>query len=444
MIKTGQEWSVYSDRENWWSPVRVVMVLEDEVEVQYLDALGRPDLTRTEKLSRAQMLSEPGRFGWTRTQCRSFPQTKMTPPIEDQTADPRLAAIVESSDDAIIAKDLNGVILSWNRAAERLFGYTASEVFGRPITVIFPPDRIEEEAVILDRIRRGERVDHYETARRRKDGQIISVSATISPIRDASGKVIGASTILRDLTGRNARDQRIQELQAELAHVQRLNELGQVVSTLVHEVNQPLTAISNYVNACRRLVTTGDRERVQAVLERIADQTDRTREIVQRIRDFVKKRDVQMRAENLSQVIEEAVALTRSSVRDAGLTLDAQIDPAGLQVEIDKVQVQQVLFNLLRNGIEAMQDQPRRELVVATSLVQGGMVEISVADTGPGLAYEVRKKLFQPFVTTKASGMGVGLSVCRAIVEAHQGRLWADDNSGEGTVFRFTVRHAGV
>ena len=357
---------------------------------------------------------------------------------------PWLVAIIESSDDAILTKDVNGVILSWNRAAERLFGYTAAEIIGRPITVIFPPDRVEEEAVFLDQISRGETVDHYETARRHKDGQIISVSVTISPIGDASGKVIGASTILRDLTNRNARDQRIEELQTELAHVQRLTELGQVVSTLVHEVNQPLTAISNYVNACRRLVTTGDGERIQAVLERIADQTNRTREVVQRIRDFVKKRDVQMRAENLSHVIEEAIALTRSSVRDTGLTLYRKINPTDLQVEIDKIQVQQVLFNLLRNGIEAMQDWPRREIAVATSRAEEGMVEISVADTGPGLPDEVRKRLFQPFVTTKATGMGVGLSVCRAIVEAHRGRLWADDNPGGGTVFRFTVRHAGV
>jgi two-component system sensor kinase FixL len=353
-----------------------------------------------------------------------------------------LAAIIESSDDAIIAKDLNGVILSWNRAAERLFGYTAAEVFGQPITVIFPPDRIEEEAVILDRIRRGETVDHYETTRRRKDGEIISVSATISPIRDASGMIVGASKILRDLTRRKARDRRIQELQSELAHVQRLNELGQVVSTLVHEVNQPLTAISNYVNACRRLAPTGDQKRVQSALERIADQADRARQIVQRIREFVNKSDVQMRAESLSQVIEEAVALTRTSIRDTGLTLDIQIGQAGVQVEIDKVQVQQVLFNLLRNAIEAMQEWPRRELAVVTSHVQGGLVEISVADTGPGLPDEVRQKLFQPFVTTKATGMGVGLSVCRTIVEAHQGRLWAEDNPGGGTVFRFTVRRA--
>jgi len=356
----------------------------------------------------------------------------------------RLAAIVESSDDAILAKDLNGVILSWNRAAERLFGYTASEVLGLPVTVIFPPDRVEEEAVILGRIRSGERVAHYETARRRMDGRIIDVSVTISPIRDASGNIAGASTIFRDLTGRNIRDQRILELQTELAHVQRLNELGQVVSTLVHEINQPLTAISNYVNACRRLVTTGDQDRMRAVLERIADQTNRTREIVKRIRDFVKKRDVQMRAEDLSQVIEEAIGLTRASVRDRGLTLAVDTDPPGVQVEIDKVQVQQVLFNLLRNAIEAMQDQPKRELMVATSVVQSGMVEISVADTGPGLVAEVRTKLFQPFVTTKANGMGVGLSVCRAIVESHRGRMWADDNPGGGTVFRFTVRHVGA
>ena len=182
----------------------------------------------------------------------------------------------------------------------------------------------------------------------------------------------------------------------------------------------------------------------QAALERIADQTERTREIVQRIRDFVKKRDVEMRAENLSQVIEEAVALTRSSVRDASLTLEVEMDSNDLHVEIDRVQVQQVLFNLLRNGIEAMQDQARRELLVATNLVPGGMVQISVADTGSGLPDEVRQRLFEPFVTTKANGMGVGLSVCRAIVEAHRGRLWTDDNPGGGTVFHFTVRHAGA
>ena len=361
---------------------------------------------------------------------------------ENQIEDPRLAAIVDWSDDAIISKDLSGTVLSWNRAAEQLFGYTAAEIIGKPITIIFPPERVSEEASILAQIARGERIAHYETERRRRDGQVISVSVTISPIRDAGGRIIGASKIIRDLTDRNARERRIQELQAELAHVQRLTELGQFVSMLVHEVNQPLTAIATYANACRRLVTVGDFTRLATPLDRIVEQTSRAGEIVQRIRDFVKKSDALMRPEDMSHVIKEAIALTKTCVKDDGVTLEMQRVPTGLQAEIDKVQVQQVLFNLLRNGIEAMRGQPRPKIKVATKLAREGMIEISVADTGPGLADEVRAKLFQPFVTTKKDGMGIGLSVCKAIVESHAGRLWVDDNPGGGTIFRFTVLHA--
>ena len=197
-------------------------------------------------------------------------------------------------------------------------------MIGQPLTIIFPPDRIEEEAFILGRIARSQSVEHYETVRRRKDGRIIKVSATISPIRDASAKIIGASKILRDLTDRDARDQRIQELQAQLAHVQRLTELGQVVSTLVDEVNQPIAAIRNYLSACRRLAAAGNHEGVKTALERMEDQTVRTSEIVQRIRDFVKKHDAKMQPESLSNVIDEAVALTRSSLRGDFPTLTVQ------------------------------------------------------------------------------------------------------------------------
>jgi two-component system sensor kinase FixL len=352
---------------------------------------------------------------------------------------------VESSDDAIIGKDLSGVVFAWNRAAELLLGYTASEMVGQPLTLIIPPDRSEEEVVILAQIGRGERVEHYETTQRCKDGRVIKVSATVSPLRDASGRITGVSKILRDVTDRDARERRILELQAELTHVQRLTELGQVVTTLVHEVNQPITAIGNYLNACRRLAATGKLTEVQAAIERMEDQTKRASEIIQRIRDFVTKRDVQMQAEDLSLVIDEAVALIRASMADEVPTLTVQMDPAVPHVEIDKVQVQQVIFNLMRNGIEAMQDQPRRELTVATRGAQDGMVEISVADSGVGLLHHVRGRLFQPFVTTKPTGMGVGLSVCQGIVELHGGRIWADDAiTAGGTVFRFTVRRAGT
>jgi two-component system sensor kinase FixL len=257
----------------------------------------------------------------------------------------------------------------------------------------------------------------------------------------SSGSVAG---YLRDVTDRDARERHIRELQAEITHVQRLTELGQVVTTLVHEVNQPITAIRNYLNACRRLAATGNLTGVQAALERMEDQTKRASEIIQRIRDFVMKRDVQMQPEDISLVIDEAVALIRASLAGEVPTLTVQVDPTEPHVEIDKVQVQQVLFNLMRNGIEAMQDQPRRELTVATRAARGGMVEISVADTGPGIPDDVRSRLFQPFVTTKTTGMGVGLSVCQGIVQSHGGRLWADDDiMGDGTVFRFTVRNAG-
>jgi two-component system, LuxR family, sensor kinase FixL len=350
-----------------------------------------------------------------------------------------LAAIVESSEDAIISKDMHGIVMSWNRAAERLFGYSASEIIGQPITMIFPADRLGEEAAILTRILRGERLEHYETMRRHKGGRTISVSVTISPIVDANRKVVGASKIIRDLTERDERDRRIQDLQMELAHVQRLTELGQVVSALVHEVNQPLAAIRNYVNACQRLIASGKQEQVQGGLKLIGDQIDRARQIVERIREFVKKGDAQMRAEHLPDVIQEIIMLTQASVREEGVRVATQLDPMASAAQINKVQVHQVLFNLLRNGIEATQGQLRRQLTVATRPADSDMLEISVADTGSGLPEEIRGRLFQPFVTSKANGMGVGLSVCRTIVETHGGRLWAEDNPGGGTVFRFTV-----
>ena len=357
-------------------------------------------------------------------------------------AQSRLAVIVESSSDAIVSKDLAGIVTSWNGAAEQLLGYTAREMIGYSITTIFPPNRVDEEASILAKIGYGERVERYETVRRHKSNREIAVSVTVSPIRDAEGIVVGASTIIQDLTERELQDRRIRELQTELAHVQRLTELGQVVSTLVHEVNQPLTAIGNYVNALRRLLVVGQQEHVEGALERIGAQTHRARQIVERIREFVRKDETRMRAEHLPQVFDEIVNLTEASVRQEGLRITTYVDPMASAAEIDKVQVHQVMFNLMRNAIEAMQDQPRRELAVMSKPADQGMLEISVADRGPGLPDEVRAKLFQPFVTTKPTGMGIGLSVCHEIVQTHGGRLWVEDNPGGGTVFRFTVRRA--
>ena len=242
---------------------------------------------------------------------------------------------------------------------------------------------------------------------------------------------------------RDEQTRRIRELEGELAHAQQLAD-GQVVSALIHEIAQPITAVKNYLNACRRLAASGNQAGVQTALDRMEENTSYASDIIKRIRDYVKKRDVQIQPEVLSNVINEAMALAGSSIRDNDVTLNVEVDQSVQLAEIDRVVVRQVLFNLMRNSLEAMQDQSRRELTICAKEAPAGMVEISVADTGPGLSDEVRRKLFQPFVTTKPGGMGVGLSVCHLAVKRQGGRLWADDNIGGGTVFRFTINRANL
>lgn len=243
-------------------------------------------------------------------------------------------------------------------------------------------------------------------------------------------------------TERLERERRLGELRSELIHVSRLSELGQMVSALAHEVNQPLTAIGNYIRAGQRLAERGEAEKAQAALGKAADEAARAGAIIQRLRDFVKKGERALRAEALGTLIEEtmALALVGAERRDVGVEL--RLDPAAAAAFIDKIEIQQVLLNLVRNAVEAMADMPRPRLVIATAPAADDRIEVSVADNGPGLPAEVRAKLFQPFVTTKSSGMGVGLSICHSIIEAHDGRLWAEDNPEGGTVFRFTVPRA--
>ena len=354
-----------------------------------------------------------------------------------------LASIVTSSHDAIIGKTLDGVVTSWNRAAEETFGYAADEIIGQHIEILFPPDRLAEEDMIVARLNRGERVDHHETVRRRKDGRDIQVSLSVSPIYDDHGQVVGASKIVRDITDQKLVRERMEMLQAELLHVSRLNDMGQMASAFAHELNQPLSAIGNYVHGVRRLIDAGDLSRAAAGCDRAADQVKRVAEVIRRLRDFVKKDKGSQHLEPLGPVIEEASALAQVAVRSEGVSFTHRFSPDAACAVIDKVQVQQVIVNLIRNAIEATAGFPRREITIATEPSGEGMVDISVSDTGPGISPEIREKLFQPFVTTKASGMGVGLSLCRTIVEAHGGRIWADADGSGGAVFHFTVSGAG-
>ena len=351
----------------------------------------------------------------------------------------RLTTIVESPNDAIIGKTLDGIVSDWNAGAEAMFAYSATEIVGRPIALLSPPECITEEAAILDRVRHGEKVETFETTRRRKDGRVIPVALTISPTLDLSGTLVGASTIVRDLSEGVDRDRRLKELQLELVHVTRLSGIGQLVAALVNEIDQPLTAISGYVGGLRRQLAFDDWERMPFALQKIAEQNDRACAIMHRLHDFVRKGAPTTRGEDLTSTILEAVELASIATAAQGVALSTRIARDATRVEIDRIQIRQVLLNLIRNGMEAMEGCPRRALTVAAWAEGEGMVEISVADTGPGLPVEVLTNLFEPFATTKPNGMGIGLSICHSIVEEHGGRLWVE-SSPAGTVFHFTLR----
>jgi two-component system sensor kinase FixL len=351
-----------------------------------------------------------------------------------------LATIVESSDDGIIGKTLDGTVTSWNRAAEAIFGYNSQEMIGQPITLLLPPERLHEEAMILGRLRRGERMNRYETTRLRKDGSEIAVVLTLSPIRDPAGRIIGVSKIVRDITAERRSQSRIDELQAELVHVARLSTLGQMASAIAHELNQPLTAVANYAGALARLLKAGNAvpERAPEVVERIRAQIGRAGEVIRRLRDHVAKRGATRRPEDVNEVVAEAVDLALVGTRHQGVHTDLRLDASVGIASIDRVQIGQVLINLVRNAIEAMQNSERSELIVATKL-DNSVVKILVGDTGSGISPDVAERLFQPFVTTKVSGLGLGLSICREIVEAHGGQITVSTNSAGGTDFTVTL-----
>jgi two-component system sensor kinase FixL len=351
-----------------------------------------------------------------------------------------LAAIVDSSNDAIISKTLSGKITSWNKASEKLFGYSAAEMLGTPITRLFPEDRLHEEAEIIERIKSGESLEHYETQRCHKDGSLIDVSVTVSPIKDSLGTVIGASKTVRDITEQKQTEIRLALLSNELNHVARLSEMGQISAALAHELNQPLAAVLNYTNLARRLISTQSTpEKTLEAVDKASEQAIRAGQIIKRLRDFVTKRESTRTLEDISEVAEDAVALGLVGSKTQDIRVETEFSEGLPLVLMDRIQIQQVLVNLLRNAAEAMAETPRRELTLTTERDSQGMVAIRVADTGVGIDAGVSERLFSPFVTTKPSGMGIGLAISRSIVESHGGKLWMLPNPGGGTVFQFTL-----
>lgn len=354
----------------------------------------------------------------------------------------RWRSIVDTVPDAIIVIDAVGTVESFSPAAERLFGYAAGEVVGHNVKMLMPqPYRDAHDGYLARYMRTGERriigIGRIVVGQR-KNGETFPMELAVGEFASPNGSFF--TGFVRDLTERQEAERRIGDLQTELLHASRLSVMGQMASTMAHELNQPLTAVTNYLEAGRHLIATGAAppERIADLMEKAVAQAQRAGEVIRQLRRFVSKGETERRTQNLNHLVEEALALGLVGARQLGVRVLLELDHDLPPVVVDPVQIQQVVLNLVRNAVEAMEAVERRELTISTRAA-GDEIEASVADTGPGIAPELADRLFQPFVTTKKTGMGLGLSICREIVEAHHGHLTAAARAGGGTVFRLTL-----
>jgi two-component system sensor kinase FixL len=275
----------------------------------------------------------------------------------------------------------------------------------------------------------------------RSDGSTFPMELAVGEMM--SGRTRFFTGFIRDLTERQKTEARLQELQSELVHISRLTALGEMASALAHELNQPLSAIANYMKGSRRLLedkSDPESAMIRDAVDKAADQSLRAGQIIRRLRDFVSRGETERRIESLKKLLEEASALALVGAKDRGVRVIYEFDPALDHVLADKVQIQQVVLNLVRNAIESMEQSRRRDLMIATERGEDGMAVVKIVDTGTGIAPDIAGQLFQPFVTTKPHGLGVGLSISRTIVESHGGRIAVEPNPEGGTIFRFTLR----
>jgi two-component system sensor kinase FixL len=355
-----------------------------------------------------------------------------------------LQSILDTVPDATVVIDAVGIMKSFNTSAVRQFGYSVEEVVGQNVSLLMPaPYHAQHDGYLNRYMTTGEKriigVDRVVVGRR-KDGSTF-------PMKLAVGQVtVGQETFftgfIRDLTEREESQAKLDQARNELIRLARVNELGEMASTLAHELNQPLSAIANYVQGCRRMLEKLDDEhasRMRGALEETARQALRAGDIIRHLREFVTRGDTERHPEDIKKLIEEAGALALVGSRERGIKSLFEFGPDDDVVIADRVQIQQVLINLMRNAMEAMRDSKVKLLTVSTRQAEDGRLQVEVADTGPGIADDIAPQLFQPFVTSKPNGMGVGLSISRRIIESHGGELVVRRNEAGGATFTFTL-----
>lgn len=362
-------------------------------------------------------------------------------------ADSILKSILKTVPDAMVVIDEAGVVTSFSATAEEMFGYTPAEVIGKNVKILMPsPYRDAHDGYIQRYMQTGEQriIGIGRTVVGcRKDGTTFPIQLEVGEAKIGEQRYFTGFIV--DLTEKRRTEAELQSLQADLAHASRLSAVGTLASSLAHEINQPLTAIANYLSAARDMMDgdlPANREFLREALEESVAESLRAGTIVRRLREFVSRGEINRRVLSIAQLVEDATVLGMIGAQEKGVQFSIDIAEDTNHVFVDRVQIQQVMVNLMRNAIESMADSPHKRLHIGVQTIDDEMVEIAVSDTGSGIDLDLGERIFDPFASTKGDGMGLGLSICRTIIESHGGTIRAEPNPGGGTIFRITLEKA--
>ncbi|MDO9338311.1 MAG: PAS domain S-box protein [Caulobacter sp.] len=402
------------------------------------DALGSVEL-----LTRAGVFAVMGAamYAWARS-VRQLQQSSAAVIAELANKEAVLRSILDTGPDAMLVIDRWGKVLTFGASAELLFGWTSADVVGRNVSMLMPgPYRDEHDGYIARYLESGERKvigKSREVTGLRKDGSRFPMVLHVGEV--LVGEERHFTGFVHDLTALNDAHLRTEQLRNQLTHVWRMNSLGEIAAVLSHELNQPLTAISNYVRGARTIVNRLElqNEDLLDALEEAGAQAIRAGEIIRRTRSMVSPQERERQRVSLSALVLEIDLMTGLIAREAAVTLDYNLSQGADDVCVDRIQIQQVVGNLVRNGVDAMTGQDRRILEISTSRLEDAWV-VKVSDSGPGVPAEMVAQLFEPLTSTKEQGMGLGLSISRTIIDHHGGAIWVERSRLGGAAFCFSL-----